>query len=98
MYSGKIIERTYRDQDFTKKLLADYMAKILVLCLSNQVDHYEMESALFCLEICMKRYGSWFGAHKSQIENFLLNILFCRYKNVIEISAEAFIQLQQVRV
>lgn len=72
------------------------MAKILELCLCSQVNHYEMESALFTLTTCMKRYGSWFGAHKPQIELFLVNILFCQFKNVIEIAGEAFLQLQQV--
>lgn len=72
------------------------MAKILELCLSSQVNHYEMEAALITLAICLQRFGSWFGTHKSKVESFLVNILFCPFKNVIEKAGMAFIQLQQV--
>lgn len=95
-YAGKIVERAHKDHDFTKKLLADYMPKILEQCLSSQVNNYEMESALLTLDICMRKYGSWFGTHKTQIESFLINILFCQYKNVIARAGMAFLSLQQV--
>lgn len=93
---GKIIERCCEEQDFTKKLLSDYMTKILEMCLFSQVNTYEMECTLLTLRICMKRFGSWFGAHKSKIELFLLNFLFSRSINLTKMAAEAFIQLQQV--
>lgn len=93
---GKIIERASEEQEFTKKLLSDYMTKILEICLLSQVNPYEMESAILTLKICMKRFGSWFGAHKSKIELFLVNFLFSQSINLVKMAAEAFIQLQQV--
>lgn len=96
LFLGKIIKRLSNDQDFSKKLLSDYMTKILQMCLSSQVNPNEMESALIILSISMKIYGSWFGPHKSKIEAFLLKLLFYDSKNVVQKAAVAFLELQQV--
>lgn len=72
------------------------MTKILDMCLLTQVNPHEMECALSTLGICMKRFGSWFGAHKSKIELFLLFFLFSKSMNLTRMAAEAFVQLQQV--
>lgn len=72
------------------------MTKILEMCLATQVNSYVMECALSTLGICMKMYGSWFGAHKPKIEVFLLNFLFSKSINLTRMAAEAFVQLQQV--
>lgn len=93
---GKIIETCYKEQDFTKKLLSDYMTKILEMCLCSQVNRYEMECALQTLKICMKRFGSWFGAYRARIEVFLLRILFSQSIDLTKMAAEAFLQVQQV--
>lgn len=95
-FVAEIIERAHEEQDFTKKLLSDYMTKILELCLSSQVNAYEVGAALSILSVCMKRYGSWFGTHKSKVEVFLLNFLFSQSNNLVEKAAEAFLYLQQV--
>lgn len=95
-FEGEIIERVYGEQDFTKKLLSDYMTKILELCLSTQVNTYEVGAALLVLSVCMKRFGSWFGSHKSKIEVFLLHFLYSQSNSLVEKAAEGFHHLQQV--
>lgn len=72
------------------------MTKILEMCLSSQVNPFEMGAAFSTLSICLKCYGSWFGAHKLKIELFIEKFLVSQSKDIVTKAAETFVHLQQV--
>ncbi|CAG9821763.1 unnamed protein product [Phaedon cochleariae] len=93
---GNIVENVYKDQDFSKKFVSDYLNKVMEMCLSSHNNPNEIEAALGTLTICMKHYASWFTSHKIRIETFLLQYLESSVDSIVEKAAIGFHFSQQI--
>lgn len=97
LITGRIIDNSYEEQEFSKKFISEYISKVLEICSSTHNSSHECEAALQTLAICMKHYGSWFAPHKLRIEKFITTFLDNPSDKVVENAAIAFHYLQQVK-
>lgn len=95
-FLGNIIENSYKNPEFSKKFVADYIAKIVESCLAPHDNEYDAEVALTTLAICMKRYASWFTNYKLKIETYTVMFLDNSSDTLVEKAAIVFLNLQQV--
>lgn len=92
----KFLEASTNNHELSKKIVSDYISKIVDFCLSNKLNSHMINLSLNVLILCMKRYGSWFVMRKIQIEKHIMSFLENNSEYTVNKAAVAFLYLQQI--
>ncbi|XP_056633649.1 uncharacterized protein LOC130443170 [Diorhabda sublineata] len=92
----KFLEASINNHELSKKILTEYLSKIVDFCLSNKLKCHLIDKTLDILILCLKKYGNWFVSRKIQIEKYILSFLDNNSEFTVNKASICFLYLQQV--